>query len=154
VSCFSTGITLHFSSSSSSSSDGKIVSSSIVSSSINSSSLYLTMISSNFFYGLLELFSGNSSTSIKTFPSVMLALLPCQLFLFFQGYLISIFYIFHFHHDNLILDFIRSINVSGNFPLIILPISCFYVYLVKLLSVFFHYKPLYLRFYRFLNIFI
>jgi hypothetical protein len=80
--CFPTSITLQFSSFTSSSTSGKIVSSSRVSSYRNSSSLYLTIKSSSFSPEFLELFSGDSSSSIRTLPLVPLTLLPCQ-FIFF-----------------------------------------------------------------------
>jgi hypothetical protein len=139
VPCFYTGITLHFFSSASSSTFGKINSSSIVSSSRNSSSLCMTIISSNFSSRLLELFSDGSSSSVKTFSSVYLTLLPCQLFFCLQGYLISIFHNSHFHHANLILDFIcQPINLPRKFFFIILPVSCSYVQLRKFFGILFH----------------
>jgi len=139
VPCLSTGIALHFSSSTSSFSYGKIISFSIVSSSRASSFLYLTVILSIFSSGFLEFFSDNSSTSVWTLSSVSLTFLPCQLFFYFQGYLIRIFHYPHFHHVDRILDFIsQAINIPGNFFFVILPMSFSYVHPIKLFSVLFH----------------
>jgi hypothetical protein len=135
MSCFFIGIALHFSSSSS----GKRVSSIIVCSSITSSFLYLTMISSSFSFGLLEIFFGSSSAFVRTLSSVSLTLFPGQRFFFFQGYLISIFHSSHCHHVDFILDFIsRSIYVLGNLFFIILPMSFSYVHIVKFFGVLFY----------------
>jgi hypothetical protein len=63
---------------------------------------------SSLFSGILELFSDNSSTCCLDFFLCFVdsAFLPT--FLYFQGYLISIFHISHCHHANIILDFISQ----------------------------------------------
>jgi hypothetical protein len=136
---FSTRITLHLSSYSSSYTSGKRISSSRVSSYRTSSSLCLTIKSSIFSSEFLELFSGDSSSSVRTLLHVPLTLLPCQFFFCLQVYLISIFYCPHFQHTNIILDFIsQSIYIPSNFFFIILPMSFPYIQLIKIFSILLH----------------
>jgi hypothetical protein len=139
--CLSIGITIHLSSSASSSSSSlrKKVPSTIVSPSVTSSYFCMALILSSFSFWFLELFSGNSSAPIWIFPSVSLAFLPGQIFLYFQCHMIRFLYTYCYHHTNFILNLIpQAIYIPGFFFFIILSIPFSDVEPIKLFSVLFH----------------